>query len=112
MRSRSGPWIALVVAGALALATPYEVHAASPPLPESETPPDDEGEDAPDADSAEAPADEREARVAEASGTIVTKEGSTDYKAGDYIVSNDPEEKDGWAVSAIRFVELYEGDEG
>jgi hypothetical protein len=48
------------------------------------------------------------ARRAEDSGTIKTKEGSTDYQAGDYLVFNDAAEHDGYAVTQERFDELYE----
>lgn len=41
-------------------------------------------------------------------GTIRTKEGSTDYAAGDFVVFNDPQRKDGYAVSAAKFRQLYE----
>jgi predicted acylesterase/phospholipase RssA len=48
------------------------------------------------------------AERAEKAGEIVTKEGSTRYKAGDYLVYNQADRKDGYAVSAKKFVELYE----
>jgi hypothetical protein len=41
-------------------------------------------------------------------GTIHTKEGTTDYKAGDYLVFNDPDNKDGYAMAAETFNSLYE----
>ncbi len=41
-------------------------------------------------------------------GTIATKEGSTAYERGDYIVANDPEGQDRYAVSAEKFTKLYE----
>lgn len=44
----------------------------------------------------------------ENAGSIRTKEGSTDYEAGDYIVYNKPDGKDGYAVSKERFERLYE----
>lgn len=44
-------------------------------------------------------------------GTIPTKEGSTDYEAGDYLVFNDPEARDGWAVAGDRFHSLYDRDD-
>jgi hypothetical protein len=47
------------------------------------------------------------ARRAEMAGVIPTREGSTAYKAGDYLVFNDPEEKDGYAISASKFESLY-----
>jgi hypothetical protein len=48
------------------------------------------------------------ARKTNEAGTIVTKEGSTDYEAGDYLVFNDPEERDGYAMKAEKFDSLYE----
>lgn len=48
------------------------------------------------------------AREAEADGSIQTKEGETHYRAGDMIVFNDPEEKDGYAITAEKFNDLYE----
>ena len=44
-------------------------------------------------------------------GTIKTKEGSTAYSAGDYLVYNDPERKDGYAMKAATFRDLYESSE-
>jgi hypothetical protein len=40
-------------------------------------------------------------------GTVKTKEGSTDYRAGDYLVSNDPDGSDEYAISAEKFESLY-----
>ena len=48
------------------------------------------------------------ARQAAKAGTIATKEGSTSYKKDDYIVANDPEGHDRYAVSADKFTKLYE----
>lgn len=48
------------------------------------------------------------ARVAETDGKIRTKEGETQFKAGDMIVFNDEEGRDGYAISSERFTELYE----
>jgi hypothetical protein len=48
------------------------------------------------------------AKQSSEAGTIATKEGSTDYKQGDYIVSNDAEGRDQYAVSAEKFTKLYE----
>ena len=48
------------------------------------------------------------AREAEADGSIQTKEGETHYRVGDMIVFNDPDEEDGYAVTAEKFNELYE----
>jgi hypothetical protein len=41
-------------------------------------------------------------------GTIQTKEGSTAYNAGDYLVFNDPAGRDGYAMTKERFQSLYE----
>ena len=48
------------------------------------------------------------AHIAEADGSIETREGVTHYRAGDYLVYNDPEGQDGWAMSAKTFASLYE----
>ena len=48
------------------------------------------------------------AREAKADGSIQTKEGETHYRAGDMIIFNDPEEKDGYAMTAEKFNDLYE----
>jgi len=51
------------------------------------------------------------AEKAATAGTIRTKEGSTDYGAGDFLVFNDEEGEDGYAISAQRFHSLYEATE-
>ena len=48
------------------------------------------------------------AEVAAAPGKIETKEGVTHYKAGDYIVYNEPDDRDGYAITAEKFKEMYE----
>lgn len=48
------------------------------------------------------------AEQTEEPGTISTKEGTTAYEAGDYLVFNEPDGRDGYAVSAARFEEMYE----
>jgi hypothetical protein len=48
------------------------------------------------------------AEVASEPGMITTKEGSTAYSKGDYLVFNDPGRKDGYAMGAHQFAELYE----
>lgn len=48
------------------------------------------------------------ARRAETDGKIRTKEGTTHYRAGDMIVFNDENERDGYAMSAETFERLYE----
>lgn len=45
-------------------------------------------------------------------GEVKTKEGVTPYRAGDYILSNDPEGKDRYATDADTFEALYEEVEG
>ena len=52
------------------------------------------------------------ARPAASDGVIVTKEGETHYVAGDMIVYNDASGRDGWAMSAESFSELYESASG
>jgi len=48
------------------------------------------------------------ARVAHSDGKIKTKEGETRYQAGDMLVFNDEEERDGYAITAETFEKLYE----
>jgi len=48
------------------------------------------------------------ARVADVDGKIQTKEGETYYRAGDMIVFNDEEGRDGYAMTAETFERLYE----
>ena len=48
------------------------------------------------------------AEVAEQPGQITTKEGVTHYKTGTYLVYNDPDGKDGYAVVAETFEKMYE----
>lgn len=48
---------------------------------------------------------------ARSAGRVTTKEGSTAYKAGDWIVSNAEDGSDAYAVSAKKFEESYELDE-
>jgi len=48
------------------------------------------------------------AEVADRDGAICTKEGVTHYRAGDYLVFNDEQGRDGYAVSAASFEEMYE----
>lgn len=51
------------------------------------------------------------AEVAQAGGVIETKEGSTEYAAGDYLVYNRPDRTDGYAVGAEKFEGMYEPEE-
>jgi len=48
------------------------------------------------------------AEAAAEPGTIRTKEGATAYVAGDYLVFNDPDRKDGYAMKPETFHRLYE----
>jgi len=46
--------------------------------------------------------------VAEKAGKAKTKEGETAYKAGDYLVSNNEDGTDSYAISAEKFESMYE----
>jgi hypothetical protein len=48
------------------------------------------------------------ADVADTPGVIRTKEGGTRYLAGDYLVYNEPDGGDGYAVSKDKFERMYE----
>ena len=48
------------------------------------------------------------AQKVDKAGAIQTKEGSTAYNAGDYLVYNDPARKDGYAVESKIFHAMYE----
>jgi len=48
------------------------------------------------------------AEVAAEAGTIKTKEGSTDYKSGDYLVFDRPEGGEGYAIAKLKFERWYE----
>jgi hypothetical protein len=47
------------------------------------------------------------AERATTSGSMKTSEGSTDYDAGDYLVSNNEDGSDAYAISAEKFDSLY-----
>ena len=51
------------------------------------------------------------AEVAEQCGKIKTKEGETAYKGGDYLVYNDEEGLDGYAISREKFESMYDIEE-
>jgi|SRR5262245_20147671 len=51
------------------------------------------------------------AEVASNAGTVKTKEGSTRYDSGDYLVFNERDGGDAYAVSRDKFEGLYELDE-
>jgi hypothetical protein len=48
------------------------------------------------------------AEKADRAGSVTTKEGSTAYQPGDYIVSNDADGSDSYAMTAATFESLYE----
>jgi len=48
------------------------------------------------------------AERAEVDGVVPTKEGQTKYQAGDYLVYNDREGTDGWAITRETFEKTYE----
>ena len=48
------------------------------------------------------------AEKTDSDGAVRTKEGTTHYRAGAYLVSNDPEGTDSYAVEAAKFHEMYE----
>ncbi len=48
------------------------------------------------------------AEVTGDSGSIKTKEGETHYKPGDYLVYNNENRKDGYAMESATFKSLYE----
>lgn len=52
------------------------------------------------------------AEVATAAGNVVTKEGRSDYQSGDYLVANDRDGTDLYCISAAKFEEMYEPDDG
>lgn len=47
------------------------------------------------------------AERASQSGSVKTKEGSTTYEAGDYLVSNNSDGSDKYAMAAGKFEDLY-----
>lgn len=51
------------------------------------------------------------AEQAAAAGTVATKEGSTRYEPGDWLVCNEEDGSDAYAISAGKFAESYEPDE-
>jgi hypothetical protein len=51
------------------------------------------------------------AAVSGEEGAVSTKEGGTHHTAGDYVVSNEEDGSDSYAMPAERFHELYELDE-
>ena len=51
------------------------------------------------------------AERADAPGSVHTKEGCTHYEAGDYLVSNNENGSDAYAVGAKKFQAMYEADD-
>lgn len=51
------------------------------------------------------------AEQADAGGFFNTKEGLSEYKAGDFIVFNNPDRTDGYPVDESIFLAMYETDE-
>ena len=48
------------------------------------------------------------AEVATAPGQVRTQEGSTSYKAGDYLVFNQEDGGDSYAIEKAKFEAMYE----
>ncbi len=48
------------------------------------------------------------AEIADQPGKVKTKEGETAYEIGDYLVSNNPDGTDAYAIGAEKFLEMYE----
>jgi hypothetical protein len=46
-------------------------------------------------------------KQAQLAGSVKTKEGVTHYEAGDYLVSNNSDGSDEYAISAAKFESLY-----
>lgn len=51
------------------------------------------------------------AEVASEAGSVTTKEGRTHYNRGDFVVFNNADGTDGYAMTAERFESHYEPDE-
>jgi hypothetical protein len=52
------------------------------------------------------------AEVAAEDGSVATKEGHTAYRCGDYLVSNNEDGSDAYAIGAEKFEAMYEVDDG
>ena len=48
------------------------------------------------------------AEMANMPGKVKTQEGETAYEIGDYLVSNNPDGSDAYAITAEKFLEMYE----
>lgn len=51
------------------------------------------------------------AEVADKEGSAITKEGESQYKEGDYLVSNNEDGSDAYCISRAKFESMYELDE-
>ena len=51
------------------------------------------------------------AEQASAAGSVATQEGRTQNEAGDWLVSNNADGSDAYAISAAKFEKLYEPDQ-
>lgn len=51
------------------------------------------------------------AEQAKQAGSVATQEGRTHYGAGDWLVSNNEDGSDAYAISAAKFEQLYEPDD-
>ncbi|MBM3524278.1 MAG: hypothetical protein FJX57_15090 [Alphaproteobacteria bacterium] len=51
------------------------------------------------------------AERAASAGSVATNEGRTAYQAGDWLVSNNEDGSDAYAISAVKFEAMYEPDE-
>ena len=48
------------------------------------------------------------AEIAKESGSVITKEGRSHYKSGDYLVYNNKDGTDAYCMSAAKFESMYE----
>lgn len=51
------------------------------------------------------------AEVATESGAVITKEGTSNYEAGDYLVFNNENGTDAYCMDTAKFESMYEPDE-
>jgi hypothetical protein len=51
------------------------------------------------------------AEVANESGSVTTKEGESQFEAGDYLVYNNEDGTDAYCIGADKFASMYEPDE-
>lgn len=50
------------------------------------------------------------AEIMDEAGSVDTKEGKSNYQAGDYLVSNNRDGSDAYCISAEKFMSMYELD--